>query len=69
VELSWECAFCDRDISVHYGDSRWFMGPPPREKAKARLLARVNDHIGFHEWQFGNEIDSMWLEEQGQEEE
>jgi len=37
---------------------------PPRQIAAQRLLARVDDHIDFHAWQFGNEIKYQWLEDQ-----
>ena len=62
--LSWYCAACDRYLYVDYSGPRIPFRRSPGEAARAQLLVKVDDHIDFHAWQFGNEIDSQWLEEE-----
>jgi len=64
VELKWYCAFCEQHLTVEHSGPRLPFMKPPRQIAAQRLLARVDDHIDFHAWQFGNEIKYQWLEDQ-----
>jgi hypothetical protein len=63
--MLWYCAMCDQMVMVPI-PRRLPLREHPMKAASRQLLAKVEDHIGFHTWQFGNEIDSWWLEEQDQ---
>lgn len=67
--IAWFCAMCEQDVAVEYREPRMPFRGSPKRVALKQLLAKVEDHIGFHEWQFGHEIDNRWLEEQEQDEE
>ena len=63
MELKWWCAFCDQHLTEICSGLRLPFAKPPQQVAAQRLLVRVDDHIDFHTWQFGNEIEFGWLEE------
>lgn len=65
--IAWFCAMCEQDVDVHYSGSRIPFREHPKRVALRQLLAKAEDHMDFHVWQFGNEIDSAWLEEREQE--
>lgn len=62
-QVAWYCAMCDQPLTVPYSGPRLPFRESPKRAALRQLLAKVEDHIDFHAWQFGNEIDSAWLEE------
>jgi hypothetical protein len=67
VELEhvcWYCALCEQRLTVEYSGPRIPFMESPKKAALRRLLAKVEDHIDFHCWQFGNEIEYGWLEEE-----
>ncbi len=67
MELKWYCAWCDQHLTMKYSGVRLPMKKSPKQAAAERLWFKVEGHIDFHTWQFGNEIDSWWLEEQEEE--
>lgn len=69
LKVAWYCAMCEQPVEVPYSGVRLPFRESPKKVALLKLLAKVEDHIGFHEWQFGHEIDNAWLEEQEQDEE
>ena len=61
MELRWSCPWCGQDLSASFS-GRPIVGRS-RKTAANNLLLKVDDHIDFHVWQFGNEIEYGWLEE------
>ena len=55
----WVCSMCGQDLRAR--PVGWNRSMPTLKKA---LLAKVEDHMDFHVWQFGHEIDHAWLEEE-----
>lgn len=55
----WVCSMCGQQLTSR--PVGWNRSTGTLKKA---LLVKVEDHIDFHVWQFGHEIDHQWLEEE-----
>lgn len=64
MELKWYCSMCGHFLTAEYTLPRLPFRESPKQAAAKRLLAKVDDHIDFHTWQFGQEIEFGWLEEE-----